>query len=554
MDPVQIRPKKEMKILDDYLLCDIEMLLNGGFAPLTGFLNEDQYHQVLDEMRIRIEGKTHVWTMPICLPVSGEASYQKGEEILLIDSLGRRVATLTIESVYVPDLENEFTKVFGCGSDLGANHPYIQRLVSLQKKWGTVLYLGGALRAEEGVFHVDFLEHRISPQDMREWVTSEEETMIGFQTRNPLHNCHLELIRRALRQVPKAHVFLNPVVGVSQPGDIPYSVRLKCYKGVLGLFPPGKVHLVVLPLAMRMAGPREAVWHAAIRRNYGCSYFVVGRDHAGPSIKRTDGEPFFDPYAAQKLARSVEAELGISFLTCPMICYVPGIGQYLTPDEKHPEEPTQSISGSKLRAMLREGKTPPFWFSPPQVLKILQRHYQGGICVYLTGLSGAGKSTLAELLQRKIQESCERKVTILDGDVVRTNLSAGLGFSKEDRSKNVRRIGYVANEIVKHGGIVICANIAPFQDDRMANRALISEVGTYIQVYLTTSLEVCEKRDVKGLYAQVRAGELKNFTGIDSPYERPTLSEMGDDDLVLNAEASLEKTLGNLWSHLTSYL
>jgi len=436
--------------------------------------------------------------------------------------------------------------VYGCSREEGSAHPQASRVKDDQ--W----YIGGRVQEKDGILHTDFIAQRRTPTAVKKIIGDSE--MIGFQTRNPLHYCHVELIRRAMRQVPNTKVLLHPVVGPTQPGDIPYAVRIKCYQALLKVFPPGKVILSLLPLAMRMAGPREALWHALIRKNYGCSYFIVGRDHAGPSVKKADGTPFFAPYAAQELCLGMAERIGMKFIVSQAIHYVPGLGVYLTGDEKHPDEPSEFISGTQLRGMLKDGKDVPSWFSPPSVISILKNYYAGGLCVYLTGLSGAGKTTLALLLQKHLQEVQSRKVTILDGDVIRTHLSAGLGFSREDRSRNVRRIGYVASEIVKHGGIVICANIAPFREDRDFNRRLVSSNGRYIQVYLSTPIEVCEKRDVKGLYKKVREGKIKNFTGIDSPYEVPSSEEMTTDDLTLPTSNSLEETLGRISDHLNLYL
>jgi len=314
------------------------------------------------------------------------------------------------------------------------------------------------------------------------------------------------------------------------------------------------VTLCLLPLAMRMAGPREAVWHALIRKAYGCTHFVVGRDHAGPSTKRGDGSAWYGALEAQELCLKHQEELGISIVPVGHLHYVPSACAYLADGEFHPDEPTERISGTMLRTMLSEGQKVPSWFSPPSVISVLKDHYRkGGVCVYFTGLSGAGKSTLAEGLKTILEDLLPptKSVTILDGDVVRARLSKGLGFSEEDRSTNVRRIGYVASEIVHHGGIVLVANIAPFVGDRLANRALIEKEGSYIQVYVSTPLATCEERDVKGLYVKVRSGLIKQFTGISSPYEEPKEGvDMGPKDLVVTTESSIETSLATLVSHL----
>ena len=342
-----------------------------------------------------------------------------------------------------------------------------------------------------------------------------------------------------MRKVPHAHLLLHPVEGVTQECDVPFSVRMKCYKEVLPYLECAS--LSVLPLSMRMAGPREAVWHAIIRRNYGCTHFIVGRDHAGPSYKKKDGTPFFDPMAAQRLARELQSELGIEIITSEEVVYCEDIDQYKEVSQAKTHT-VQSISGTAFRSMLESGSNIPSWYSYPGVIAALEQYYNRprGTCYYFVGLSGSGKSTLAEILKSHIEEKYpHRQVTLLDADIIRTHLSKGLGFSKEDRSMNVRRIGYVASEIVKHGGLVVVANIAPYEEDRAYNRELIKQHGDYIQIFVNTSLEECERRDVKGLYQAARAGMIKQFTGISDPFEVPTNSEIILDEAPLSEQVSM---------------
>jgi sulfate adenylyltransferase len=406
-------------------------------------------------------------------------------------------------------------------------------------------------------FHSSYATERRTPAELRD-----AGPWLGFQTRNPLHRSHIELIRRAAAATPDLKVLLHPVEGVTQECDVPFPVRMKCYRKVLSQLPG--TTLSILPLSMRMAGPREAVWHAVIRRNYGCSHFIVGRDHAGPSYKTKEGRPFYDPLAAQALAKSLESEIGITIVTSEEVVFCEDTETYMTTAEvasgsvlaettadgmtlaSHRPYRTKQISGTQFRAMLEKGDTVPSWYSYPEVIAPLQAFYQKprGLCVYFVGLSGSGKSTLALALKARIQEEApHREVTILDADEIRTNLSKGLGFSKEDRSTNVRRIGYVASEIVRHGGIVLVANIAPFEADRAANRRAVAAWGAYLEIFVDTPLGTCETRDVKGLYAAARAGTIKQFTGISDPFEEPVTAYR-------LSEKSLETANDEVWGQV----
>lgn len=511
-------------LLKKRLLCDLELLLNGSFAPLTGFLNQDDYESVVHTMRL---ANGSIWPIPIVLPVTNPESFRVGEEIILYDEYSYPIATLTIQSIYKPDLELESQQVLGARLD--ENHPYGDEMLS----WGTnVHYLGGPVKRLQYPLWLDFRELRKTPEETRALFQKRGWTkIVGFQTRNPMHNCHVALTQQAMKQTD-ANLFIHPIVGVTQECDIDYVTRIKCYKHILSQYPPDKVELAILPLSMRMAGPREAVWHALIRKNYGCTHFIIGRDHAGPSNR-----VYYEPYAAQELALSLD--LGIEIVTSSLIFYNKVLRTYTT--EKPQEGEMGTISGTELRRRLRSGEEIPDWFSHPQVIAELRRAQQPktGFCVYIIGLSASGKSTLAIALKQVLQEQYNRPVTVLDGDVVRTHLSKGLGFSRADRSANVRRIGYVASEIVKHGGIVICANIAPYEDDRQYNRTLISSMGQYIQVFMNIPLRICETRDVKGLYAKARNQEIKEFTGISDPFETPTSNELIIDETQTPTEACL---------------
>jgi len=519
--------------LDERYLCDLEMLLLGGFDPLEGFLNENDYNSVVENCRLA-NGK--LWTMPIVLPVSSKEHQRllKFDEIILKDKTGLPVAKLLIQSRYQPDLIKECENVYGSSDD---NHPYVKIVLAL----GDIWYYGGKIEKIRDVKHYDFVENRWSASKTKEFIKEKGwKTIVGFQTRNPMHRSHFELTIHALRETGDndAKLLLTPVVGVTQACDVNYHVRVRCYQKLMKYY-NNNAELVLLPLSMRMAGPREAVWHALIRKNYGCTHFIVGRDHAGPSYKKKDGKDFYGPYDAHGLVEKYKDEIGINIILSQMIVWVGNKQCYMAMDKIEKTDQVLNISGTEQRRLLKEGLEIPEWFTFPEIVEELRYEFKAlnkrGLCLYFTGLSGSGKSTLVNHLQQILMEKeKEKAITILDADIVRTHLSKGLGFSRADRSTNVRRIGYVCSEIVKHGGIVLVANIAPYEEDRAWNRELISAEGNYVEVFVDTSLEKCEERDVKGLYAKARTGEIKEFTGISDPYEIPKNPEItidGGDNL-----------------------
>ena len=513
-------------------LCDIELLLNGGFSPLRGFLNRADYERVVEEMRLSDDT---LWPMPITLDVSEEiaTSLSAGDRVALRDPTGLLLAVMHVEEVWKPDKVREARQVFGTED---RKHPAVRYLMDEAGPY----YVGGTLEGIQLPKHYDFQELRRTPAELRQLFAERGwDKVVAFQTRNPMHRAHKELTDRAAREIG-GHLLIHPVVGMTKPGDVDYFTRVRCYRALMPYYPEGLAELSLLPLAMRMGGPREALWHALIRKNYGCTHFIVGRDHAGPGVDST-GKPFYGPYDAQQLMQEYREELGIEMVPFRLMVYVPSEDAYRPIDEVAEETETLSISGTELRRRLAEGEEIPEWFSYPEVVAELRRSYpprdRQGFTVFFTGLSGSGKSTLANALMIRLLELTGRPVTLLDGDVVRTHLSKGLGFSKEDRSTNVQRIGYVASEITKHRGIAICAPIAPYEADRRANRELIERHGGYIEVFVDTPLEVCEQRDVKGLYKKARAGIIKGFTGIDDPYEPPTSPEV----VCRTAEESIEE-------------
>jgi sulfate adenylyltransferase len=483
------------KILDEREKCDLECLFNGSFAPLSEYMTQDQYNNCLKDPA----------SYPIPIVCTVETDFEVGSLLCLKDVTGLLYATLEIKECWKPNLEDEWQAVFGCTDD---THPYI-KYQQTKGKW----YVSGCLTKKTPITHLSFQEYRRTPAQVREL-----GSFVGFQTRNPLHRSHIELIKKSAVDLP---VLLHPVEGVTQECDIPFPVRMACYKETLKYL--GDATLSILTLSMRMAGPREAVWHAMIRKNYGCTHFIVGRDHAGPSYKKKDGSSFYGALDAQKLAKSLEDQIGIKIITSEEVVYCEDVQKYMTLSESTGHD-VKNISGTKFRSMLESSEQIPEWYSYPEVLKPLKEFYTKpkGYCFYFVGLSGSGKSTLANAFKGKLAEVFpSREVTLLDADEIRTNLSKGLGFSKEDRSTNVRRIGYVASEIVRHGGIVLVANIAPYEEDREYNKRLISMYGKYVEIFVDTPLDVCEERDVKGLYKQARAGTIKGFTGISDPFEKP---------------------------------
>lgn len=519
-------------------ICDLEMILNEGFLPLKGFLNQADYDSVCKGMRLQ---SGEVWPIPVTLDISKDRAEEIniGDSVKLRDLEGVVLGIINVESLWKPDKKLEADLVFGSSDQA---HPAVDYLFNKAGEY----YVGGSVKKAQLPLHYDYKKLRHTPRELK--VLFEKmgwKKVVAFQTRNPLHRAHQELTLRAARE-NEANLLIHPVVGMTKPGDIDHHTRVRCYEAIIDSYPQETTMLSLLPLAMRMAGPREALWHAIIRRNYGCTHFIVGRDHAGPG-KNSQGEDFYDPYAAQELVRKFEDEIGIKMLPFQMMRYSEDRAQYISADEVKEGENLLDISGTELRRRLREGLDIPEWFSPPEVIKELRKSFppikERGFTIFFTGLSGAGKSTLANGLMVKLMEIGTRPVTLLDGDIVRKHLSSELGFSKEHRDINVRRIGYVASEITKNRGIAICAPIAPYNNLRQEVRRMISEYGVFVEVYVSTSLEVCEKRDRKGLYKLAREGKIKQFTGINDPYEKPQNPEITIDTSGLDPEEAINSII-----------
>lgn len=532
-------------VLNERQLSDFELIIDGSFDPVTGFMNKEDYNNVVDNLCLS-NGK--FFPMPIVLAISLEKSIEllNEDRVLLKTETNIILCEMIIDSIYKPDFEKESIKVFG--SDISeTNHPYIRLLNDYYKQ--NMLYIGGSFEnVSSHQFHYDFSEYRLSPSNTKKWFKENGwENVIGFTCRNPLHKSHYQLTINALKQIPNSKLFLHPVVGITQNEDIYYNTRVKCYKHILKYYDSNSVKLNILNLNQRMAGGRDALFMSLIRRNYGCTHFIIGRDFSGPSCKKSYGTNFYTSYEAQEMLIKYADKIGITPILSKEIVYAveDGIGSFVENDKVHSSMNVFNISGTKLREMLKTNMDVPEWYSFKEIINELKLCYKkDGVCIYFVGLSGSGKTTLANHLYSKIKESTHKAITILDGDIIRNNISKGLGFSIADRSTNVRRIGYVASEIVKHQGIVIVANIAPFESDRRYNRELISKYGRYIEVFVDTPIETCESRDVKGLYKKARNNEIKEFTGISSPFEIP------ESDIILNGEDSIQENLNIIESFL----
>jgi sulfate adenylyltransferase len=523
-------------------LCDLELLLSGGFSPLNGFMNKADYEGVCHNMRL---SNGTLWPMPITLDVTEEFAKKLtpgSSKVALRDPEGVMLAVLHVSDVWQPDRKAEAKAVFNSTSNA---HPGSDYTMNKSNPW----YVGGKLEGLQLPSRYDFKSIRLTPAELRaEFSRLGWRRVVAFQTRNPMHRAHQELTFRAAKQV-EANLLLHPSVGMTKPGDVDYFTRVRCYQLLLSKYPPGTVKLSLLPLAMRMGGPREAVWHGIIRKNHGCTHFIVGRDHAGPG-NDTDGKPFYGPYEAQELFKKHESDIGATMVPFNMMVYLEDQDKYVPDNEVPKESRVLNISGTQLRQRLNEGRDIPAWFTYPEVVHELRKSYpprhKQGLTIFFTGLSGSGKSTIANVLLTKFLETGGRPVTILDGDLVRKHLSSELGFSKEHRDINIRRIGYVASEITKNGGIAICAPIAPYDATRKAVRQMVEPFGSFILVHVATPVETCEQRDRKGLYAKARAGILKEFTGISDPYEVPADAEVVINTTELSAEEAAQEIVLHL--------
>ena len=523
--------------------CDLEMISNGAFSPLLTFNNQKDYEEVLLNNKL-LNGV--IWPIPIVLDVPDNflKALDKNEHISLRNAEGFLLAILKVKEFWSPNKKDEANSVF---KTIDQNHPGVDYLFNHTNS----NYISGELVPIQSNKYFDFTHLRKSPQEVRDLFRSNHwKDVIAFQTRNPMHRAHFELTRLAMEQ-HNAKLLMHPVIGISKPGDIDHFTRVKCYQHIIKYYPEDSVELSLINLAMRMAGPKEALWHAIIRKNYGCNHIIIGRDHAGPGVD-AEGKPYYQPYDAQELISQYQEELEIKMIPFQEMVFAKNKKTYLPLDEIKEDEQIERLSGTQFKELLKQRIEIPSWYSFPEVIHELRRRYpklhNQGLTIFFTGLSGAGKSTLANALMYKLMEMEDRPITLLDGDIVRQHLSSELGFSKEDRDIHVKRIGYVASEITKHGGVAICAPIAPYSNTRRIVRNMIDDVGSFIEIHVSTPLSVCEERDVKGLYKRARAGKILEFTGVSDPYEEPQNPEITIDTSDITVEESSEIILDKLLS------
>ncbi len=522
-------------------LCDLELLATGGFSPLATFMGKADYERVLHEMRLS-DGT--FWPLPITLTADPKELPTVGEDIVLRNANNDVIAIMTVDEVYHWDLQTEAALAYGSNDP---KHP----MVSEMQRWNKVC-ISGPMQVVNLPKYYDFVELRRTPAQVRELLEGMgNDNVVAFQTRNPLHRIHEELTKRAAAQV-QGSLLIHPTVGMTKPGDVDHYTRVRIYKALVdNYYDKSCTMLSLLPLAMRMAGPKEALLHAIIRRNHGANHFVVGRDHAGPG-KDSTGKPFYGPYDAQEYMKKYESEIQVKMIPFEELVYLPDEDRYVEGKDVPAGAKTLNISGTQVRDdYLAKGKLLPEWFTRPETAEILREMYpprhKQGFCIWFTGLSGSGKSATTQVLTSLLLER-GREITILDGDVVRTHLSKGLGFSKEDRDTNILRIGFVAGEIVHASGAVICAAISPYRATRQEARKMVGE--NFVEVYMDTPVEVCEQRDVKGLYAKARQamvdGHPMGFTGVDDPYEQPIEPEITLQGFGATPEQNARKILSYL--------
>jgi len=525
-------------ILNDRQLCDLELLATGVFSPLDGFMSRSDYESVLDRMRLQ----TNVlWPIPICLGISETTArtLEVGQSVTLRDHEGFLLAIMHIEDMWPVNREKEASLVYGT-TDI--THQGVKYLLSAVGDY----YIGGKLEVLSAPLHFDFKQLRMTPQEIRRvYQKLKWKRILGFQTRNPIQRLQFEMTVKAMRQA-KANLLLLPVTGMTKPGDFDHYTRVRCYRAVTRHYPPDSFVLNLLPLSMRLAGPREALLHTIIAKNYGCTHFVVGRDHASPGTDAS-GKPFYESQAAQELTEEHSTDIGVTIIPFEELVYLPFEDEYRSSDQIPEGEQYISFSSADIRERIRTGRRIPEWAAITEVVAELKKAYpspdEQGFTIFFTGLSGAGKSTIAKVLYARFLEMGDRPVTLLDGDIVRRNLSSQLSFSKEDRDINVRRIGFVAGEITKNRGIAICAPIAPYNGTRAEIRNAIESYGGFIEVHVSTPINVCEKRDRKGMYAKARAGLIKGFTGVDDPYEIPESPEVRVDTADLTPDEAAQEIL-----------
>ena len=527
--------------LNDRQLCDLELLSIGAFSPLKGFITRSDYESVLDRMRLQND---LLWPLPIYLDVSElqARGLEVGQSVALRDPEGFLLAIMHIEDIWQADRQKEALKIYGTAD---RNHPGTDYLFSGVGDY----YLGGSLEVISTPLHFDFKQLRMTPAEIRAsfnklgW-----KRMAGFLTHNPIHRPQFEMTINAMQQA-RTNLLLLPIAGMTRPGDFDHYTRVRCYRHVVRHYPPNSHILSMLPLAMRLSGPREALLHAIIAKNCGCTHFITGRDHAGPGTDG-NGHTYYESDEASKLTEAHSQEIGLTVVPFTEMVYLPFEDEYRCVDQVPDGTQVISLSGSDIRKRIRTGRRIPEWATFPEVVEELQKAYppprRQGFTVFLTGLSGAGKSTIAKIIFARFLEIGDRPVTLLDGDIVRQNLSSELSFSKEHRDLNVQRIGFVAGEITKNRGIAICAPIAPYAATRSEIRRSIEQYGGFTEVHVSTPLEICERRDRKGMYAKARAGLIQDFTGVDAPYEAPVTPEVSIDTTAITPDEAADQIMLHL--------
>jgi sulfate adenylyltransferase len=525
-------------VLNDRQMCDLELLATGGFSPLKGFMIRSDFESVLDRMRLQ---NNTLWPIPLCLDVSKSRALrlEAGQSVALRDPEGFLLAVMHIEDIWPADRTKKALYLY---ETQDMSHPGVAYLFNKSGDY----YVGGTLEVLSLPLHFDFKQLRTYPRELRRiYAKLDWHRIVGFQTPNPLHRFQFEMTTKAMRQA-RANLLLMPVVGMTRPGDFDHYTRVRCFQEVARHYPPDSHVMTLLPLAMRFSGPRDAVLDAIIAKNYGCTHFIVGHDHASPGTDK-NGKRFYETDRARQLATKFSDEIGVEIVPFEEIVYLPFEDEYRSVDKVPEGSQTISMTGSNIRKRIREGRRIPEWATFAEVINELQKAYppprRQGFTVFLTGLSGAGKSTIAKVLYSRFLEIGDRPVTLLDGDIVRRNLSSELNFSKEHRDINVLRIGFVASEITKNRGIAICAPIAPYEYTRREVRRVIEEYGGFIEVHISTPIAECERRDRKGMYAKARAGLIKGFTGVDDPYEDPETPEMRIDTTSLSPVEAAQEIL-----------
>ena len=523
--------------LNNKQMCDLEMLASGSFSPLTGFMVQGDYESVLD--RIRLQDNT-IWPVPVCLDIPGltAQNLEAGQSVALRDPEGFLLAVMHIEDIWKPDYKQEALHVYGTTNP---EHPNVNYLLNNTGDH----YIGGKLEVISLPLRFDFQQLRMSPAEIRNmFIKLGWKKILGFYTRNLIHKLQFEMTLRAMRQAG-ANMLILPTAGTSLENDFDHYTRIRCYREVIKKYPPDSLLMNLLPLSIRMAGPKGAVLHSIIAKNHGCTHFIVGHDHASPDP--AGDKAFYKKDEAAALAKELSKEIGVQIISLPEMVYLPFEDEYCFADNVPKDTQTISFSGFEIRNRIRSGRRVPGWASFPEIIKELRRACpppkQQGLTVFFTGLSGAGKSTLAKILYSRFLELGDRPATLLDGDIVRQNLSRELNFSKEHRDINVRRIGFVASEITKNRGIAICAPIAPYENTRSEIRKIIEAYGGFVEVHVSTPIEECEKRDRKGMYAKARAGLIKGFTGVDDPYEIPKSPEIRIDTSNLTPNEAVKEVM-----------